>query len=99
MRPLKVADLKTKIGLCLDEGRYVETTHVQLRQLQRGITLNDILFVLRNGRHEKSKDVFDKAFQAWNYAIRGFNVDKKELRVIISFDDEEDLLIITVFFL
>jgi hypothetical protein len=72
---------------------------VQVREIQRGITFQDIIHALKNGRHEKSKDIFDAAFQAWNYAMRGPAVDQNELRVIVSFDEELDLLIITAFFL
>lgn len=99
MRPPKIADLKKAILHCLEEGRYLETTHVQVREIQRGITFQDITHVLKTGRHEKSKDSFDIAFQAWNYAMRGTTVDQKELRVIVSFDKELDLLIITAFYL
>ena len=52
-----------------------------------------------SGRHEKSKDQFDEAFKTWNYAVRGETIDGKDLRVIVSFDHETDLLIITAFYI
>lgn len=55
--------------------------------------------MLNTGRHEKAKDKFDEAFQTWNYAVRGWTLDGLDLRVIVSFDDERDLLIITAFYL
>lgn len=55
--------------------------------------------MLTTGRHEKSKDRFDDAFSAWNYAVRGQTVDRLDLRFIVSFDDERDLLIITAFYI
>lgn len=36
---------------------------------------------------------------AWNYAIRGENVDGRDVRVIVSFDETEQLLIITAFYI
>jgi hypothetical protein len=69
------------------------------RKKQRNITLPEIIQVLTAGKHEKSKDKFDKAFNAWNYAVRGKTLDGLDLRVIVSFDDEKDLLIITAFYL
>ena len=57
-----------------------------------------MVHVLRVGRHEKSKDIFDEVFDAWNYAVRGKTLEGMDLRVIISFD-EANLLIITAFFI
>jgi len=45
---------------------------------------------------EKSKDEFKTEWQTWNYAIRGKTVDGRELRVAVSFDEEDYLLMITV---
>ena len=50
---------------------------------------------MESGYHEKSKDEFKVEWQAWNYAIRGRTIDRRELRVAVSFDDEDSLLIIT----
>ena len=35
------------------------------------------------------------AFETWNYSIRGKSVDSENIRIILSFD-ESDMLIITV---
>lgn len=50
--------------------------------------------VLKSGHHEKNKDQFDEEFLDWNYSIKGKTIDKRNLRVIISF--EKSMLIITV---
>ncbi len=63
------------------------------------ITLPEILYVLGHGRHEMSKDKFEERFNTWNYAIRGLTLDGDDLIVIVSFDNERGLLIITVFFI
>ena len=68
-----------------------------MRKKERSIILPEILYVLNTGRHEKSKDRFDQAFNSWNYAIRGNTLDGIDLRVIVSFDPERNLLIITAF--
>jgi len=59
------------------------------------VTRVEYLYILRHGFHEKAKGKFDLAYDAWNYAIRGKTVDRRNLRVIVSFD-EENMLIITV---
>lgn len=79
---------------CLDLGRYLDTSHSSERQKERQITRPEILFVLKHGHQEKKKDKYDEQHSVWNYAMRGKTVDKRELRVIVSFD-ESGMLIIT----
>ena len=98
-RPKKVDNLIDKVRICIQTGKYRETVHACLRKKERAIYLPEILHVLSTGRHEKIKDHFDEVFNAWNYSIRGWTLDGLDLRVIVSFDDESDLLIITVFYL
>lgn len=85
--------------VCLDKGKYRDTTHAIIRKEQRQITLPEIIYVLKNGRHEKAKDHFEEKFNAWNYSIRGKTVDENELRVIVSFEEERHLIIITAMYL
>ncbi len=93
-RPGKHLDLLNVIRACIEDGRYLDTRHAVERKNQRQITRPEILFVLKNGRHEKAKDKFDDAYEAWNYAIRGKTLDRRELRIVVSFD-ENGMLIIT----
>lgn len=78
------------------EGRYLDTRHAMKRRTQRSITRLEILQVLKFGFHEKRKDYFDKKFNAWNYSIRGKTVDVRELRIIISFDKNNMLIIAAI---
>ena len=96
-KPKKIEKLLETIRTCIRSGKYRETFHAEKRQKERKIILPEIICVLNTGRHEKSKDSFDLAFNSWNYAVRGWTLDGMELRVIVSFDAERDLLIITAF--
>ncbi len=80
---------------CIKAGRYLDTRHAVTRQRERKITRPEILYVLKSGHHESRKDRFDDHFKAWNYAIRGRTVDRRLLRIVVSFDLELRLLIIT----
>ena len=82
------------IHACIEDGRYLDTRHAWERQDERRINRPEILYVLKRGHHEKSKDKFNEFHHAWNYAVRGKTVDRRELRVIVSFD-ENGILIIT----
>jgi hypothetical protein len=89
------ANLLKKIHECLKHEQYRFTKHALERKNQRVVEIPDILFVLRNGRHEKAKDSWDAKFQEWNYAIFGKTIDGEALRIIVSFD-ESGMLIITI---
>lgn len=92
--PDKLPDLMLTIRKCVEEGRYLDTWHAEDRQNERRINRPEILYVLKNGHHEKKKDKFDEFYNSWNYAVRGKTVDRRELRVVVSFD-KNGMLIIT----
>jgi Domain of unknown function (DUF4258) len=90
----KVDRLLERVREALDGGRFLDTVHTAQRQTVRRITRPEVFYVLRHGWHEKRKDVFDAHYHAWNYAIWGKTVDGRQLRVVVSFENN-DLLIIT----
>ena len=91
---LKTRDLLKKIADHIQKGTYSVSAHELERQHQRLIDLKHVLYVLKNGTREESKDLFDVKRQMWKYAIRGKTLDEINLRIIISFEDE--MVIITV---
>ena len=94
-RPGKTQDLMNKIRDAVESGAYFDMTHALERSVERQITRPEYEYVLLNGYHEKSKDDYKEKYKAWNYAIRGKTLDKRNIRVVISFD-KDDLLVITV---
>lgn len=94
-RPPQLDELFPKIRNCLDKGLYRQSKHAIERELERKIDLPDVLYVLKNGYHDKRKTSFDEVFQTWKYAIRGKTIDEMDIRIIIAFD-ETGMLIITV---
>lgn len=94
-KPKKIGNLLQRVRNCIKEGAYRDTFHALERKSEREITLPEVIYVLTTGRHEKSKDRFERVYNTWNYSIRGLTVDEQDLRVIVSFDEDRDLLIIT----
>ena len=80
---------------CIEKELYRHSIHAIDRKIERNIELSDVLYVLKNGYHEKKKTLFDEAFKVWKYAIRGKTRDNIDIRVIITFTDN-GMLIITV---
>jgi len=95
-KPLKLNDPLNVARRCLKSGKYTVTYHAKIRQIERIVPLPDVIHTIENGWHEKKKDRYDEKFKAWNYSVRGKSTDQRELRVIISFDEGTELLIVTV---
>lgn len=93
-RPTKLNNLMGTIRKCIEDGRYLDTRHATQRQTERKVTRPEYLHALLNGYHEKRKDKFEIAYSSWNYAVRGKTIDARELRIVVSFD-ENNMLIIT----
>ena len=72
-----------------------QSKHALDREAERRIILSDVVYVLKNGYHEKQKTSFDEVFLTWKYAIRGKTLDNLDIRVIIAFA-ADGMLIITV---
>lgn len=95
-RPPKLENVLEVARNCIDAGKYLATFHAECRQLERDITLLDALHVIKNGFRELKHDQFKEEWKAWNYAIRGETLQNDIVRAIISFNEDEKLLIITV---
>lgn len=94
-RPPKITDILSKVKEAVISGEYLDMTHAQARSRERNITRPEYEYVLKSGYHERKKDEYKENHKAWNYAIRGKTVDGRDLRVAVSFEDN-DMLIITV---
>lgn len=96
-RPPKLDDreLARKINECLQQGKYFQSLHFIEMMEKREVSFPNVLHVLRNGCHEKKKTFFHEFSNKWRYAIRGRTTENVEIRVVITFDDK-DMIIITV---
>jgi hypothetical protein len=94
-KPAKISNILKKVEDCIESGQYLDTSHAMQRKKERQISLTHVLYVLKNGYHEKRKDAYKPEHNDWTYAIRGRTIDNIDLRIAIAFD-EADMLIITV---
>lgn len=94
-RPEKHKGVLRRTQERLIAGRYRDTRHARERKQERSISLPEIRQVIESRWYERSKDEFKAEWNAWNYAIRGKTIDGRELRIAVSFDEEDYLLIIT----
>ena len=92
-RPPQVSNLLWVIRDCIEQRKYTHTTHALKRVDTRKVSLPDVIYVLKNGYHEKRKTSFDEAFQNWKYSIRGKTLSKSGMLIItvINLSINEDL--------
>ncbi len=90
-RPSVLGDARARLA----SGRYRDSRHAQERKLERGVDLQDVEKVISTGWHEPSRDRYLDEHEAWSYSIRGKTVDGDDIRVIVAFDEEDCLVIVT----
>lgn len=76
-------------------GSYRDTYHSAERRSKRSVTRVEMEYALLQGWHEKRKDTYNPIYETWDYSIRGKTIDLRNLRIIVSFD-EDGMLVITV---
>lgn len=94
-KPEKLRNLLEEIKFFIEQKRFKQSKHAIQRQDERKIGLLDALHVLKTGREEKNKTYFDRDFNTWKYAIRGYTLENFDIRVIVALD-EDGMFIITV---
>lgn len=95
------AELERLILEKIKNTQYIITKHAKVRQSTRHILDTTIIHILKEVKNKvtkrnKSKDKYDANFEDWNYCYEGNDEDDNKIRIIISFDKENLLLIITV---
>ena len=92
----KLPDLLSKLSSSVQKGQLRFTKHALERMAERSILRLEVEYVLKNGHHEKRKDAFDEAFDIRNYSINGKTVDDKKLRVVVSFETPNFIVVTAI---
>lgn len=96
----KVTNVSKKIKELLGLKRVRYTTHANERMGERNVIRAEVMQALSKGKHIPRQDRFSDAEQSWAYSIEGVTLDKRSLRIGVSFECDPKsgdlLLIITV---
>ncbi|MDA8165786.1 MAG: DUF4258 domain-containing protein [Desulfobacteraceae bacterium] len=68
--------------------------HVKQRMSERNFTIQDILYILQNGRLRGKE--YKAEYENWVYSIRGQDLEGEEGRVVTAILSEYSIQIITV---
>lgn len=86
----------------MKNGDYFFLPHAKKRQIDRNISDLEVLDILENKdkrkrQRNKRKDTYIEGYIDWNYCIEGMDLDGEDkIRIIVSFEKESNLLIVTV---
>lgn len=84
----------------LAQNRVRYTAHANVRMGERCVIRAEVIQALAKGKHIPRQDRFSEAEKSWAYSIEGCTLDKRLLRIGVSFEYDEMsgdfLLIITV---
>ena len=101
-KPTKKSDkeLWELVAETISNLNYIFLNHAKKRLEDRNITDIEVIDILENKnnrkrKRNKMKDSYSNGNKDWNYCIEGLDLEYKQIRVIISFSDE-NMLIITV---
>jgi hypothetical protein len=79
---------------CFDSGTVEYHPHFEKRCRERGIDPMDAQYVLRRGMIFDEPEL-DIRFQEWRYKIVGRPPDGQPLKVVISFLERDEVLVLT----
>lgn len=92
---LSKSDALTLLRECLKSGIVQYHPHFERRCRERGIDSLDAQFVLRKGIIYDEPEL-DLRFQEWRYKVEGKPPDSEKLKVVITFLERDEMLVITV---
>ncbi len=73
------------------------TIHAKERMSQRNISMQDILYAIRNGK-VTGETKLDSDTKQWKYKFVGNGIDIKNITIIINiYDKQERVVIVTVY--
>ena len=92
----KASGLLEKIREKVEAGKLRYSVHAGERMVERGIIKPEVEYVLKNGRHNKSKDQFNEDQKDWDYALEGKTIDGRKLRIVVAIVAPNLLVITTI---
>lgn len=92
---LSKSDALRLLRECLNSGIVEYHPHFSQRCRERGVDPADAQFVLRKGIIYDEPEL-DLRFQEWRYKVEGRPPDGEKLKVVITFIERDEVLVITV---
>lgn len=98
-RPQKEANVVVKMKSLLMLNKVRFSGHARQRMVERNVIYFEIIQALNKGKHEPKRDRFNDELASWEYSIEGATVDRRLLRIGLSFEvgeNGERIVVITV---
>jgi Domain of unknown function (DUF4258) len=92
---LSKSDALKLLRQCLQSGIVEYHPHFEKRCRERGVDPQDAQYVLRKGIIYDEAEL-DIRFQEWRYKVEGKPPDSDKLKVVVTFLEKDEVLVITV---
>lgn len=95
----KAQNVVAKMKSLLVANKVRFSGHAHQRMAERNVIYFEILQALNNGKHDPKRDRFNDELASWEYSIEGATVDRRRLRIGVSFEvgeSGERIVVITV---
>ncbi len=92
---LSKSDALKLLRQCLETGIVEYHPHFTKRCKERGVDPQDAQYVLRRGVIYDEPEL-DLRFQEWRYKVEGQLPDTEKLKVVITFLERDEVLVLTV---
>ncbi len=63
---------------------------------ERHVVRPEVRQILSSGWWKPDYDEWNEEHEAWNYALEGYTVDNRRLRVAVAFDPDDEAIVVTV---
>lgn len=93
-RPAKLPNVVGEVRARVDGGLLRYSTHASERMDEREITEFEVESVLSSGSWVKRRDRYEEEHKSWSYCFEGDSIEERSLRIIVTFEDP-DLLVVT----
>jgi len=82
---------------CLNEGRITWHGHIKERMNERDISIQDVINIIDYGEI-KGEPKYSEKYQNYRYTITGHDIDGRRRTLIISIEEDDEMLeLITVY--
>jgi len=96
MKPPKRNNVDVVVAEKVRNDNFRLIGHATDAMRKRHVLMPEVEDVLLSGHHNPAQDEWSESYQTWRYAIEGWTEEGRDLRLAVSFDQTDEVVVITV---
>lgn len=77
----------------VQEGKVILSKHARQRMQERKVTVEDILFIVKNGIINTEPEIHIKTGR-WTYRVEGKDLDERSIHLLVDIYEEDVIIIV-----